>query len=323
MEEMVKISLISGFLGAGKTTFIKKLLGEGFFGRDPILVENDYGALGIDSPVMAASGVRVRELTAGCICCSLSGDLVVGLEELISREKPAHIIIEPSGVGKLSEILAALRELNVPYEKHLVATVVDVKRFDYNDRYIGEYFWDQIRCADVTILSKTSGLSDSALLHICTEIQQKAADKKIISVPWEQLYTPLLKELGQSQPAPLKMRMRPLHRDLRHKKTLLRGAYAKAAGMQAEREGAFGSWSMRSDRVYSDSELQELLTQLEDPERCGTVIRAKGLLKTEDGGALLDYVPEHGTITSAFCEEGRLMVVGMDLDCRGLEEMFR
>lgn len=130
---MVKISIISGFLGAGKTTFITKLLNENYFGSAPILIENDYGSLGIDSLVMEKTGVRIREISSGCICCSLIGNFVYALEELINQQHPEHIIIEPSGVGKLSEILEALNDLEVPFEKHLVLTIVDA--FDHNKNY--------------------------------------------------------------------------------------------------------------------------------------------------------------------------------------------
>ncbi len=316
---MVKISLVSGFLGAGKTTFIKKMLGEGFFGKTPLLVENDYGSLGIDSQVMAALGVRVKEMTAGCICCSLVGNFVIELEELIRKQQPEHIIIEPSGVGKLSEVRAALRELGVPYEEYLAVTIVDAGRFDQNDQYVREYFWDQIQSADAVILSKTAGLSGQELLHICSAIRKNAPAKKTIYLPWEKDYTPLLQEISGAQPSVIstKTHMRP--GDKPRKKTALRYSFS---GVEERREGSFGSWSIQTDRVYTGSQLAGLLMQLDDPKRCGKVIRAKGFLKTTEGGVLLDYVPEHGKLTPASCENGRLLIIGTGLDHRALDEMF-
>lgn len=315
---MVKISIISGFLGAGKTTFIKKMLGENFFGKHPILIENDYGSLNIDSQIMASTGVQVQEMVSGCICCSLIGNFVVELEDLILRQEPEHVIIEPSGIGRLSEILSALKELHVPYELYLTAAIIDATRFDYNNRQVSEYFWDQIKHAGILILSKTKKLSGQELSQFCTEIQENAPGKKMLCLPWEQDYSVILKEFcaGHIHSFQKKPFMRTKYNHLKNKMP------DPLPYLSKNGKNVFESWSFQTDRLYSNEQIYQLLSQLNDSEHYGTIIRAKGILRTPDGGALVDYVPALGKVTSTSCQKGQIMAVGTNLNHRALEELF-
>lgn len=192
-----KVSVISGFLGAGKTTFIKKLLQEQAFGTGPMLIENDFGSLGIDGAILESTGVQIKEIVSGCICCTLIGNFTLALKDLITNYQPEHIIIEPSGVGKLSEIIPAIEDVKkwlpeCPVEISKVVTIVDAKRFDHNEKYVTEYFEDQIKCASVVVLSKTQNLTGDQLLKICNRIKEINPEADCISLSWEIPFKPFL-----------------------------------------------------------------------------------------------------------------------------------
>lgn len=340
---MVKISIISGFLGAGKTTFIKKLLNENHFGSAPILIENDYGSLGIDSLVMEKTGVQVREMNSGCICCSLIGNFVLALEELIHQQNPEHIIIEPSGVGKLSEILEALNDLEVPFEKHLVLTIVDAKRFYYNNQYVSEYFWDQITNADAVVLSKTKHMSGKDLSSLCTAIHNKIADMEVICVPWNMDYHPILDEVLQSADSLYHGRPESISsetdsvvtanakRMMPAREVSLGNAQKKKSaapsiffhGTHRKQSSVFESWSTETSLEYSNQRLQEIIDALDHNKNYGAIVRAKGILNNPSGSVLLDYVPGEGKLSSISPEEtGRMLIIGMNLNRSALERLF-
>lgn len=329
---MVKISIISGFLGAGKTTFIRKLLEEKYFGSAPVLIENDYGQLGIDSLVMESSGVQVCEMNSGCICCTLIGNFVLALEDVIQQRHPEHIIIEPSGVGKLSEILDALNDLEVPFELHLVLTIVDAKRFYYNNQYVSDYFWDQISNADAVILSKTKHLSGKELSSLCTAVHNRNADMEVICVPWDTDFHPILKEIHQSRTSgslcrgksdyriPARMISRSASQT--SPKSMSALPSFSISGKRQRRPDIFESWSTETCMEYSNQRLHEIINALEH-NKYGAIVRAKGILHNPRGPVLLDYVPGDGRISSIELEEsGHMLVIGMNLNRPALERLF-
>ena len=154
---MTQIDIISGFLGAGKTTFIQKLLQEALKGENVVLIENEFGEIGIDSGFLKSSGIEIREMNQGCICCSLVGDFETSLKEVIETYKPDRILIEPSGVGKLSDILSAVKTVsaNLPVQLDGAVTVVDSSKAKLYNKNFGEFFDDQIRFATSIVLSRT------------------------------------------------------------------------------------------------------------------------------------------------------------------------
>ena len=154
---MTQIDIISGFLGAGKTTFIQKLLQEALKGENVVLIENEFGEIGIDSGFLKNSGIEIREMNQGCICCSLVGDFETSLKEVIETYKPDRILIEPSGVGKLSDILSAVKTVsaNLPVQLDGAVTVVDSSKAKLYNKNFGEFFDDQIRFATSIVLSRT------------------------------------------------------------------------------------------------------------------------------------------------------------------------
>ncbi len=187
--EKTKIDIISGFLGAGKTTLIKKLLKDAFQGEQVVLIENEFGEIGIDGGFLKEAGIQIREMNSGCICCSLVGDFGASLKEVISKYHPDRILIEPSGVGKLSDVIKAVQ--GVEEETGLVlnsyTTVVDAKKCKMYMRNFGEFFNNQVEYAGAIIMSRTDIVDEAkaqAALELLREINAKAA---IITTPIEKL----------------------------------------------------------------------------------------------------------------------------------------
>lgn len=185
-NEMTKIDIISGFLGAGKTTLIQKLIKEVYAGKKVVLVENEFGEIGIDGGFLKDAGIVVNEINSGCICCTLQGDFRNALQEVVKKYDPDHIIIEPSGVGKLSDILAVVKDVE-GLELNSYSTVVDAKRCEIYHKNFKEFFDDQISTAACVILSKTQLVDEETLQKDIAIIRELNHDARIITTPWDDL----------------------------------------------------------------------------------------------------------------------------------------
>ena len=186
---MTKIDIISGFLGAGKTTLIKKLLNEAFQGEKIVLIENEFGEIGIDGSFLKDSGVEITEMNSGCICCSLVGDFGTALKQVLTDYTPDRIIIEPSGVGKLSDVIAAVERIQDEVELQLnsFVTVVDATKAKIYMKNFGEFFNNQVEHASAILLSRTQNMDEKKLsgaVHLLREKNEKAT---ILTTPWDQL----------------------------------------------------------------------------------------------------------------------------------------
>lgn len=188
-NKMTKIDVISGFLGAGKTTFIKKLLEEAIAGEQVVLIENEFGEIGIDGGFLKDAGIEIREMNSGCICCSLVGDFGKSLQEVITRYQPQRVIIEPSGVGKLSDVMKAVRDVSADLDVTLNSsvTVVDVKKCKMYMKNFGEFFNNQIQYAGNIVLSRTD-IADHDKVEAAVAMIRELNDKaSIITTPIDQL----------------------------------------------------------------------------------------------------------------------------------------
>ena len=186
---MTKVNIISGFLGAGKTTLIKKLLNGAFEGEKVVLLENEYGEVGIDGGFMKDSGIQVTELNSGCICCTLVGDFTVALAELIDTYHPDRILIEPSGVGKLSDIRKVVSDVAETHEIELkgCATVADVSKCRLYIKNFGEFFLDQVQSAETIILSRTQTASADRIEKAVALLREHNERARIVTTPWDEL----------------------------------------------------------------------------------------------------------------------------------------
>ena len=183
---MTKIDIISGFLGAGKTTLIQKLIKEVYAGKKVVLVENEFGEIGIDGGFLKDAGIVVNEINSGCICCTLQGDFRNALQEVVKKYDPDHIIIEPSGVGKLSDILAVVKDVE-GLQLNSYSTVVDAKRCEIYHKNFKEFFDDQISTAACVILSRTQLVDEETLQKDIAIIRELNHDARIITTPWDDL----------------------------------------------------------------------------------------------------------------------------------------
>ena len=185
---MTKIDIFSGFLGAGKTTLIKKLIAEAYSGEKLVLIENEFGDIGIDGGFLQDAGVNITEMNSGCICCSLVGDFAQALQKVIDEYAPDRILIEPSGVGKLSDVIKAVQDIGSPdIVLGAFATVVDVNKCRMYMKNFGEFFNNQIENAGTVILSHTTGVSDDKLTACVQRIREHNPAADILTTPWEQL----------------------------------------------------------------------------------------------------------------------------------------
>ena len=186
---MTKIDIISGFLGAGKTTLIKKLIGEAFKGEQVVLIENEFGEIGIDGGFLKDAGVNITEMNQGCICCSLVGDFGEALKQVVNDYHPDRVIIEPSGVGKLSDVIKAVQKAseNVEIALNSATTVVDVTKAKMYIKNFGEFFLNQIEACGTVVLSRTQNVDETKLLTAVDMIKEHNSEARIITTPWDDI----------------------------------------------------------------------------------------------------------------------------------------
>jgi len=185
---MTKIDIYSGFLGAGKTTLIKKMISESYQGQKLVLIENEFGQIGIDGGFLQDSGINITEMNSGCICCSLVGDFGKALEEVIAQYNPDRIIIEPSGVGKLSDVIAAVNKVtNEEVTLGYTVAVVDAGKVKVYLKNFGEFYINQIATASTIVLSRTDAIAQQKLDSALAMLREHNADATIVTTPWDQL----------------------------------------------------------------------------------------------------------------------------------------
>ena len=186
---MTKIDIISGFLGAGKTTLIKKLLEEAYKGEQVVLIENEFGEIGIDGGFLKDAGINITEMNSGCICCSLVGDFGAALHDVIEQFHPDRVIIEPSGVGKLSDVIRAVQRAaeTTPMELNCFIAVADATKCKMYMKNFGEFFNNQIEHANTIILSRAQNMSEEKMAATVAELRAHNGDAIIITTPWDQI----------------------------------------------------------------------------------------------------------------------------------------
>ena len=184
---MTNIDIFSGFLGAGKTTLIKKLIKEAYAGEKLVLIENEFGEIGIDGGFMQEAGIQITEMNSGCICCSLTGDFRAALGKVIDEFAPDRILIEPSGVGKLSDIVAAVEQVDADIAINALGTVVDAGKAKMYMRNFGEFFLNQVESAGCIVLSRTQGMRPAKLAECVALLREKNPGAVIITTPWDEL----------------------------------------------------------------------------------------------------------------------------------------
>ena len=196
---MAKVDIFSGFLGAGKTTLIKKLISEGYETKNIVLIENEFGEIGVDTGFLRESGIKINEMVAGCICCTLVGDFGKALNEVVEQYDPDRILIEPSGVGKLSDVIIAVQDLeNDKIELNGFTTVVDAKRYRMYMENFGEFFSNQVEHASSIFLSHQQGMSAAELDDVVKDIRTLNKTAQVVTTDWDQLSGAKMLEVMES-----------------------------------------------------------------------------------------------------------------------------
>lgn len=349
---MTKIDIISGFLGAGKTTLIKKLLAEAFKGQQVVLIENEFGEIGIDGGFLEESGIEIREMNSGCICCSLVGDFGTSLKEVINTYHPDRIIIEPSGVGKLSDVIKAVKNVDVDCEISLnsYTTVVDVNKCKMYMRNFGEFFENQLEYAKTIILSRTDTpkATDEKIEKVVEMIRGVNQDAVIITTPVEELDASQIVEAmehGREEEEEICPVCGCDHDHEHHHHH--EGECGCGCGHDHDHEHhhhhegecgcghdhdhhhhhadeVFISWGRETARKYEKEEIENILKELSQDETFGTILRAKGMVDGKDGQWIyFDMVPEEYEVrTGAPQITGKLCVIGSKMDEEKLAKIF-
>ncbi len=347
---MTKVNVISGFLGAGKTTLIKKLLDEALKGEKIVLIENEFGEIGIDGGFLKDAGVEISEMNSGCICCSLVGDFGEALKKVMDEFRPDRILIEPSGVGKLSDVIRAVQGVAEQMPEMALGcavTVADAAKCKVYLKNFGEFYENQIQYAGAVILSRTQKLSGEKLAAAVALLREKNEKVPMVTTPWDQLTGEQLlsvMEEGNTLAADLLAEeacptcgghhhhghdhecCHHEHEEHHHD----HGGHGHHECCHHDHyhhhdhdaDEVFTSWGVETTRAFTAEKLKEILTAL-DSGQYGAVLRAKGIVPSGEGWLHFDYVPEeHQVRTGPAGYTGLLCVIGSKLDEAGLRALF-
>lgn len=389
---MTKIDIVSGFLGAGKTTLIKKLLNEALKDSKVVLIENEFGEIGIDGGFLKDAGIEIKEMNSGCICCSLVGDFGTSLKEVMKIYHPERILIEPSGVGKLSDVMKAVQDVIDEHEVVLnsAVAVVDASKCKMYIKNFGEFFINQIEHAGTIILSRTGNISEDKLKKAVELIREHNTRATIITTPWDELdgrdilatiegatdlETELMAELKEQREHEHGHEHEHEHHHHDHDDECCHHDHEHEHDHHHDDDGdhgheehghhhdhgdhdhdehehhhehhhehgedctcgchdhdhhhhhadeVFESWGMETPDQYSREDLEKILTALEDDEKYGMVLRAKGMVPCTEGGFIyFDYVPGESNIRPGKPDvTGKFCVIGSRLKEEALKELF-
>ncbi len=399
---MTKIDIVSGFLGAGKTTLIKKLLNEALKDSKVVLIENEFGEIGIDGGFLKDAGIEIKEMNSGCICCSLVGDFGTSLKEVMKTYQPERILIEPSGVGKLSDVMKAVQDVIDEHEVVLnsAVAVVDASKCKMYIKNFGEFFINQIEHAGTIILSRTGNISEEKLKKAVELIREHNTKATIITTPWDaldgkdilatiegatDLEAELMAELKEQREHDHEHEHHHDHNgecchhdhdhdhhhddddheehehhhhdhdehdheehehhhhdydehdheehghhhdheEHEHGEDCTCGCHDHDHEHHHHHHAdeVFGSWGMETPDQYSREDLEKILAALEDDDKYGMVLRAKGMVPCTEGGFIyFDYVPGESNIRPGKPDvTGKFCVIGSKLKEDALKELF-
>ena len=344
---MTKIDIVSGFLGAGKTTLIKKMVKEAYQGEKLVLIENEFGEISIDGGFLKDAGIQISEMSSGCICCSLVGDFGKALREVKEQFQPDRILIEPSGVGKLSDVIVAVENTvaDIPDMRlNSFVTVADAGKVKVYMKNFGEFYNNQIESAGTIILSRTQKLTQEKLEAAAALLREKNPTAAILTTPWDQLdgktilaaveKVSLADELLEKMRAEHEAEEAEHHHHHHDHDEHEHHHHHHGEGECDDPECAchhhhhhadevFTSWGAETPKQFTQADIDRILTALDSGEY-GAILRAKGIVPAADGQWLhFDYVPqEHEVRYGAADYTGRLCVIGSQLKEDGLKTLF-
>ena len=328
-EKKTKIDIFSGFLGAGKTTLIKKLIKEAFAGEQIVLIENEFGEIGIDGGFMREAGIQVNELNSGCICCSLVGDFREALKKVVETYHPDRILIEPSGVGKLSDVTRAVEGVaeDLPVILNSFVTVADVNKVKMYMKNFGEFYDDQVSHASCIILSRTGNASEEKVAAAVALLAEKNPTATIVTTDWTVLTGAQIVSVMDGK--------RDLVAELLTEARAANVAHADEDEHEHhhhhhhhhghDADEVFISWGEETHRKFTKAEIEHILQALEDAETYGIILRAKGYVANAESEKWIhfDYVPGEPDIRDGGAMvTGRICVIGSKLNEEAVAKLF-
>ncbi|MCI6020838.1 MAG: GTP-binding protein [[Bacteroides] pectinophilus] len=340
---MTKVDIISGFLGAGKTTLIKKLLLEALKGQQVVLIENEFGEIGVDGGFLKDAGIEIREMNSGCICCSLVGDFGTALKDVIDKYHPDRIIIEPSGVGKLSDVIKAVKDLHIENEIELnsASTVVDSLKAKVYMKNFGEFFNNQIEHAGTVILSRTQNQTEEKLDAVIKMMRELNPNAHIITTPWDDLdgaqILSAMENVTNLELELLAEHAEAEHQAHEHEHHHHEDGEECCCGHHHDHDEhdhehhhhhhadeVFTSWGVETPNKFTRQQLDEILKKLANSEEFGQILRSKGMLSDKEGKWMyFDLVPGEYEIREGKPDfTGRICVIGSKLAEDKLKELF-
>ena len=345
-DNLIPVDIYSGFLGAGKTTLIKKMIAEAYAGEKVVLIENEFGEISIDGGFLKDAGIEITEMNSGCICCSLVGDFGESLRKVVADFSPDRIIIEPSGVGKLSDVIKAVEGVaeDTPIALNAYTAVVDVKKYAKYIKLFGEFFIDQIQSAGLVVLSRTKDISEDELEKCTDALNEINPNALIITTDWDEINGKQILDVMESG------------FDLAYE-----DEYIEGIGYEDEEEcccghhddddehehhhhhhhedgeecccghhhhhadEVFSSIGIETVRKFGEEEMNSILAGLTDEEKYGTVLRAKGIVPSAEGKWIhFDYVPDEYEVRFGSADvTGHVVVIGTNLNEDELRKLFK
>lgn len=316
------VDIFSGFLGAGKTTLIKKLIFEKVYTENVVIIENEFGKVPIDGSFLRETNVKVKEINAGCICCTITGDFKKAIEEVCNKYKPHSIIIEPSGVGKLSEILKIItsRELKNIVNLNLVITLVDVTKFNSYVTNFGDFYKDQIKSARCIVLTRTENQNSEKIQSVIEQIKKLNGKSSIVTTPIHQLKGDKIVKAAKED-----FKGELLKQAVRLERTKLNVIGTKVSSKNPNNaDEVFDSYGIETSVIYNKDKLFNNLNKLGDEKLTGMVLRAKGVVQVENKNWIeFDYVPNELNIRETVSDfTGRVCVIGCKINRDYINKLF-
>ena len=353
---MTKIDIFSGFLGAGKTTLIKKLIKEGYQNEQIVLIENEFGEIGIDGGFLKEAGIRINEMNSGCICCSLVGDFREALGKVLEQYHPDRILIEPSGVGKLSDVISAVKSVaSDEVVLNSFVTVADASKVKSYMKNFGEFYNNQIEYASTIILSRTQNVSEEKLHKALELIREHNTKASVVTTPWDELTGAQILSAADGKALLTVDDVVEEHHHHHHED----GEECHCHDHDHEHhhdedehehhhhhhedgeechchdhdhhhhhhhhaDEVFTSWGAETAKKFTMDEIKSVLAALDDSEKYGTILRAKGIVAAQDGTWIhYDFVPGESDVRTGSADyTGRICVIGSKLNEDELKKLF-
>ncbi|MDU5493480.1 MAG: GTP-binding protein [Clostridium perfringens] len=307
----MKVDIISGFLGAGKTTLIKKLLDTLVKDEKVAIVENEYGEVGIDGDLLKDRRIEVKEINSGCICCTIKGDFKQNILDIISNYRPDRIIIEPSGVANFSQVLESIKEAHIEGLRiNMKITMVDAQNVHMYMKNFGDFYRSQLVNANTIILTRVEKLSDKEITHVCNEIKTINNKANIITTELSKLSPERIIQVSEKK-------VENLIENINIKKPKRIGLRRISA------PEFFENWEVETPKTFEYSELVKILNEFQNNKH-GEVLRAKGIIKSKDNKWFkFDFVPNDISIVNYKSDyTGRVCVIGRNLNKDSIDKLF-